>query len=113
MIDYNKRRKSIESKTGESINSDGIPVCSCGHTMTYDGYDHTRYKKKYRCPLKTGLIDSCPFAQTGSTSDYGRVVYVKEKDNNLKFKGPFPMVHLNGNLFTKIVPALKKSTMQY
>lgn len=24
----NKRRKSIESKTGESINSDGIPVCS-------------------------------------------------------------------------------------
>lgn len=49
-IDHNKRRKSIESKTGESINSDGIPVCSCGHTMTYDGYDYTRYRKKYRCP---------------------------------------------------------------
>ncbi len=27
-INHNKRRKSIESKTGESINSDGIPVCS-------------------------------------------------------------------------------------
>ena len=45
LIDHNKRRKSIESKTGESINSDGIPVCSCGHTMTYDGYDHTRYRR--------------------------------------------------------------------
>ena len=59
MIDHNKLRKSIESKTGEFINSDGIPVCSCGHTMTYDGYDYTRYRKKYRCPLKAGLIDSC------------------------------------------------------
>lgn len=88
LIDHNKRRKSIESKTGESINSDGIPVCSCGHTMTYDGYDHTRYRKKYCCPLKTGLIDSCPFAQTCSTSDYGRVVYVKDKDNEPRFKGP-------------------------
>ena len=33
LIDHNKRRKSIESKTGESINSDGIPVCSCDHTI--------------------------------------------------------------------------------
>jgi hypothetical protein len=77
LIDHNKRRKSIESKTGESINSDGIPVCSCGHTMTYDGYDNTRYRKKYSCPLKTDRIDSCPFAQTYSTSEYGRFVYVK------------------------------------
>lgn len=112
-FDHNKRRKSIESKTGESINSDGIPVCSCGHTMTYDGYDRTRYRKKYRCPLKTGLIDSCPFVQTYSTSDYGRVVYVKDKDNEPRFKGPISYGSLNGNLFTKIVPALKESTMQY
>ena len=78
----------MESKTGESINSDGIPVCSCNHTMSYDGFDHTRYRKKYRCPLKTDLIDSCPFAQTCPTSDYGRVVYVKDKDNEPRFKGP-------------------------
>ena len=45
-------------------------------------------EKKYRCPLKTGLIDSCPFAQTCSTSDYGRVIYVKDKDNEPRFKGP-------------------------
>lgn len=38
--------------------------------------------------LKTGLIDSCPFAQTCSTSDYGRVVYVKYKDNEPRFKVP-------------------------
>lgn len=88
LIDNNKRRKSIESKTDESINSDGIPVCSCNHTMTYDGYDNTRYRKKYRCPLKTGRIDSCPFSQTYSTSDYGRVVYVKNKDNEPRFKRP-------------------------
>lgn len=56
--------------------------------MTYDSYDHTRHRKKYRYPLKTGLIDSCPFAQTCSTSDYRRVVYVKYKDNEPRFKGP-------------------------
>lgn len=58
----------------------------CNHTTTYDSYDHTRYRKKYRYPLNTGLIDSCPFAQTCSTSDYGRVVYVKYKDNEPRFK---------------------------
>lgn len=56
--------------------------------MTYDSYDHTRYRKKYRYPLNTGLIVSCPFAQTCSTSDYGRVVYVKYKDNEPRFKVP-------------------------
>lgn len=88
LIDHNKRRKSNKSKPGESINSDGIPVCSCNQPMTYDGYDNTRYRKKYRCPLKTEHIDSCPFTQTCSTSDYGRVIYVKDKDNEPRFKGP-------------------------
>ena len=46
LIDHDKRRKSIESKTSESINSDGIPFSSCNHTMTYDGYDHSPYRKK-------------------------------------------------------------------
>lgn len=50
LIDHNKRRKSNVSKTGESINSDGIPVCRCNHTMTYDGYDHTHYRKKSLWP---------------------------------------------------------------
>lgn len=36
----------------------------------------------------SGLIDACPFPQTRSTSDYGRVVYVKNKDNEPRFKGP-------------------------
>lgn len=85
LIYHNKRRKSIKSKTGESINSDGISVCSCDHTMSYDRYDHTRYRKEYPCPLKTDLINSCPFAQTCSTSDYGRVIYVKDKDNKPGF----------------------------
>ena len=88
LIDHNKRRKSIGSKTGESINSDSIPVCSFGHTMTCDVHDHTRYRKKYRFPLKIGLIDSYPFPQTCTTSDYGRIVYIKDKGNNPRFKGP-------------------------
>ncbi len=87
LIDHNKLRKSIKTKTGEYINSDGISVCSCGHTMSYDEYDHTRYRKKYPCPLKTSIIDFCPFAQTCSTSDYKRIVYVKDKDNEPRFKG--------------------------
>lgn len=78
MIDHNKRRKSIKSKTSESNNSNRIPVCSFNHTMTCDGYDHIRYRKKYRCP----------FPQTCS----GKVIYVKDKDNKLKFKGPISYV---------------------
>lgn len=113
LIDHNKRRKSIESKTGESINSDGIPVCSCNHTMTYDGYDHTRYRKKYRCPLKTGLIDSYPFHKHTLILTMEELFMLRTKIMSLDLKGLFPMVHLNGNLYTKIVPALKESTMQY
>ena len=32
---------------------------------------------------------------------------------SLGLKGLFPIVHLNGNLYTKIISALKESTMQY
>lgn len=34
---------------------------------------------------------------------------LKIKIMSLGLKGLFPMVHLSGNLFTKIVPALKES----
>ena len=113
LIDHNKWRKSVESKTGESINSDDIPVCSCNHTMTYGGYDHTRYRKKYRCPLKTGLIDSCLLHKHALLPTMEELLMLRTKIMSLDLKGLFPMVHLNGNLFTKIVPALKESTMQY
>ena len=46
LIDNNKRRKSMENETCKLFNSDGIRVCSRSYTMKYDGYDHTRYRKK-------------------------------------------------------------------
>lgn len=83
LIDHNQRGKKDKTITGqESINIDGIPVCSAGIPMYYDGYDLHRERKKYRCPLKMGRIDHCPYMDVcPSTSAYGRVRYVSDHDD--------------------------------
>lgn len=42
-----------------------------------------------------------------------KLFMLKKKIISLSLKGLFPMIHLNGNLYTKMVPAMKRSTMQY
>ena len=88
LIDHNKRRKSENSENSKMVDSNGVPICQYNQPMVNDGYDHTRYRRKYRCPLKRGKIDSCPFADTCSTSSYGRVIYIKDKDNEPRLRGP-------------------------
>ena len=51
-------------------------------------YDYSRYRKKFRCPLKHAKINFCPFASTGANSPYGRIIYVKDKENEPRSQGP-------------------------
>ena len=59
----------------------GAPICSCGISMIRDYYDKIRHRIKYRCPLALGKISSCNYIAQCSPSSYGRVVYVKPKDD--------------------------------
>ena len=90
IIDLNQRinRKYIYEKF-ENISDNGKPVCSCGIEMVDDGYDYTRRRRKFRCPLKKGVIDSCPHADTCSQSSYGRTVYINDA-LDIKLFGPVP-----------------------
>lgn len=88
IIDRNLRGKTDkEYVEKEHLDLNGVPVCSAGHAMIYCGYDHTRSRKKFRCPLAMGKISSCPFQDTCSTSSYGRTVYVNDGDD-AKNAGP-------------------------
>ena len=82
VIDRNKRRNTgKEYNEKEHLNEDGVPVCTAGHPMIYHGYDPSRCRKKFRCPLAMGKIASCPFQDSCSTSSYGRTVYVADGDD--------------------------------
>ena len=89
IIDWNKRKNNPTNPYAEyeHLNEHGVPVCTNGVEMSRDGYDRSKMATKYRCPLKTGKIKSCPYAEECSKSDYGRVVKVYDK-TNLKLFGP-------------------------
>lgn len=88
VIDRNVRRESKKDYSEkEHINENGIPVCCEGQEMIYFGYDVARGRKKYRCPLAMGKIDSCPHSATCSSSSYGRTVYINDGDD-AKNAGP-------------------------
>ena len=90
VIDRNPRRKTDKQyDEKEHLNEDGVPVCAAGHPMIYHGYDPNRCRKKYRCPLAMGKIESCPFQDSCSTSSYGRTVYVVDGDD-ARNAGPLP-----------------------
>ena len=89
VIDWNKRKSNPKNPYAEfeHLNERGVPVCQNGTEMVRDGYDHSKMATKYRCPLKKGKIDHCPFAEQCTKSDYGRVVKVFDK-TNLKLFSP-------------------------
>lgn len=89
VIDHNKRHNNKAREKGgkEYINNDGIPVCRNSVTMCPNGYDYTRKRYKYRCPLVMGKIKECPFKEECSSSRYGRVIYVNDGDE-AKYNGP-------------------------
>lgn len=75
-ISLNKRNKN--HNTYElPLKENGVPFCQANLPMTPWGYCPDRYRIKYRCPQKTGKVESCPFPSPCSHSSYGRVVYLK------------------------------------
>lgn len=59
------------------VDASGAPVCMGGHTMVHWGYNPSRCRIKYRCPLALGMIDSCDCKKDCSPSAYGRCIYTK------------------------------------
>ena len=59
------------------VDENGVPICMAGHKAVFWGFSKDRCRFKYRCPLTTGKIASCPLKDQCSNSDYGRCFYVK------------------------------------
>lgn len=77
-IDLNsKNQGNSKYPTALTINEKGIPVCIGNHEMVYNGYEKSRSRHKWRCPLAMKKIDSCSCAGQCSPSPYGRVIYTK------------------------------------
>lgn len=88
IIDHHPRRESSRDYVEKvHLNNDGIPICLANIPMHNYGYDVQRCRKKYRCPLVMGDIESCPHQDICSTSSYGRVAYVNDGDS-ARFAGP-------------------------
>jgi len=79
-IDLNKRQTGNKKyKDDITLSPEGMPICPKGLTMKNDGYDHTRARRKYRCPLMQKGVCTCD--SPCSDSAYGRCVYTYTKDN--------------------------------
>ena len=79
-IDLNPRNlgKAIY-KDDFTISTNGIPICKKGLAMRSDGYDYTRGRRKYRCPLMTKRKVTCD--TPCSDSPCGRMIYTYTKEN--------------------------------
>lgn len=80
LIDLNKRNMGNTTyKDDFTLSPTGIPICKKGLEMKNNGYDHTRGRRKYRCPLMKKGVVTCD--TPCSDSAYGRCVYTYSKDN--------------------------------
>ena len=59
------------------LSGKGIPICADGHEMSNWGIDRKKYHIKYRCPLVTGRVKSCPYDADCNKTIYGKIVYIK------------------------------------
>lgn len=77
-IDLNSKNKgNSKYPTSLSINEKGVPICIGGHEMIYNGFEKSRSRVKWRCPLACKKIKSCSCTDQCSPSAYGRVIYTK------------------------------------
>lgn len=78
VIALNKRRRKDDSASADyTINKDGVPVCLEGLPMVDNGFCKGRNRRKFRCPLACGKVNSCTHkSDCPSQSSYGRTVYV-------------------------------------
>ena len=90
LIDINGRTQTSDSAPHDiSFNKLGHPLCRAGHEMVSWGNDPVKDAHKYRCSLKCGRIDSCPYEAECSPSNYGRTVYIKNH-GDLRFHPQIP-----------------------
>lgn len=61
IIDVNCRRKDKNPYASfESLNKDGLPICSNGAEMVYNSYEAKKCHHKYHCPPTRGKITDFP-----------------------------------------------------
>lgn len=80
-IDLNKRStKYLETDKDMKISPQGIPICPAGKEMKPYGFDHTRDRQKWICPMmKDRTTNTCP--TPCSEAKYGRTYHTCSKDN--------------------------------
>jgi hypothetical protein len=59
------------------VDENGVPICMAGHKAVFWGFNKDRCRLKYRCPLATRKVASCPCKEKCSPSGYGRCFYTK------------------------------------
>ncbi len=87
-IDLNPRTKKNYSSKGDiKISYDGIPICPIGKSMKSNGFDFSKSRLKWRCPLARGTNISCE--NTCSNAKYGRTFHTfPENDMRIFTKTP-------------------------
>jgi hypothetical protein len=79
-IDLNQRNTGNKKyKDDIMISRNGVPICKKGLEMKDRGYDSTRARRKYHCPLVVKGVVTCD--TPCSDSPYGRCVHTYTKDN--------------------------------
>lgn len=78
LIDLNSKNKgNSKYPSSLSISEKGVPTCIGGHEMIYNGFEKSRSRIKWRCPLACKKVKSCSCIEQCSPSKYGRVIYTK------------------------------------
>lgn len=79
-IDLNIRTKKNFSEEGDiKISSEGVPICPIKKKMKPNGFDQSRNRQKWRCPLACGTTNTC--STPCSKAKYGRTFHTFKKDN--------------------------------
>jgi len=80
-IDLNKRAsKYLDTDKDMKISPQGIPVCPAGMEMNPYGFDHSRNRQKWICPMmKDRTTNTCK--TPCSDAKYGRTFHTCSKDN--------------------------------
>lgn len=83
LIDINGRAKTSSNAPDDvTFDKKGHPLCKAGHKMCSWGNNPIKDARKYRCPFKSGRINSCPHAETCSPGSYGRTHPRIPRDSN-------------------------------
>jgi hypothetical protein len=88
-IDLNKRQSSEVDYQNIPLAENGTPICPDGHLMLNWGFEAKKYRIKYRCPMVTGKVKFCYYANNCNKTHYGKIVYVRLAQN-LRLLTPVP-----------------------